>query len=240
VNSYYPGVELLVVLRGAEPFSQFFVAAYHKRSQFDAFDERSGARVGTFSQDTEDESPGTKLCLENQAVSNRPPLLPTPSNELAFLWRAPSLTDRAYPGAPQLTGPLVIKATMARDPLTIAPNEEDPGMVQVSYTLAEVDPPKKGHLLTEISQKIDKEEKKYEADLVANHQVGMCVCVCVRVCAITTTPILLLLYVSPLKSSGILLPLGLFVDRIIQIGMYFSNSLSERPPHVSSLCLPAC
>jgi hypothetical protein len=44
-------------------------------------------------------------------------------------------------------------------------------MLQVSFTLKEVDPPKKGSLLTEISQKIEKEEKKFKADLVSNHQV---------------------------------------------------------------------
>ena len=66
----------MVVLRGVEPFSQLFVAASHERAQFEAFDELSGARVGTFSPDTEDELPGTKLCLGGRAVSDRPPGLP--------------------------------------------------------------------------------------------------------------------------------------------------------------------
>ena len=34
-----------MVLRGVEPFHQFFVAAYDKRAQFEAFDEKSGAQL---------------------------------------------------------------------------------------------------------------------------------------------------------------------------------------------------
>ena len=66
---------------------------------------------------------------------------------------------------------VVIKATVKRDPLSLGPDEEDPGLVQVSYTLNEVDPPKKGSVLSEMSQKVDKEEKTYTVDLVANHQL---------------------------------------------------------------------
>jgi hypothetical protein len=94
-------VELLVVLRGVEPFSQLFVAASYKRAQFEAFDEISGARVGTFSPDTEDELPGTKLA-----------------------------------GAGHRARLVVLKATLARHPLAVSPDQVDVGLVQVSYTLA--------------------------------------------------------------------------------------------------------
>jgi hypothetical protein len=51
VKSYYPGVELKVVLRGVDPFNQFFLSAYHKRAQFEAFDEKSGATRVEFKLD---------------------------------------------------------------------------------------------------------------------------------------------------------------------------------------------
>ena len=66
---------------------------------------------------------------------------------------------------------MVLKASMSRDPTTIGVDEEDPGLVQLSFSLKEVDPPKKGTTLTDISAKIEKEEKKFLCDLVANHQL---------------------------------------------------------------------
>ena len=69
-------------------------------------------------------------------MSNRPPGLPVPATELAFTWRAPSLRDRAQPGALPLNGPVVLKATLARHPLAVSPDQVDVGLVQVSYTLA--------------------------------------------------------------------------------------------------------
>ena len=164
VTSYYAGISLTVVLRGVDPFQQFFLGAYYKRAQFECFDTKSGNRVGTFSKDSE--VVGTKLCCERKAMASRPAMKPT--SELTFKWKAPTVPPGQ--GVSQ-TGVVVIKATVKRDPLSLGPDEEDPGLVQVSYTLKEVDPPKKGSVLSEMSQKVDKEEKTYTVDLVANHQL---------------------------------------------------------------------
>ena len=43
----------------------------------------------------------------------------------------------------------------------------------MSFTLAEVEAPKKGKLLTDASVKKKKEEKQYTADIAANHQVSL-------------------------------------------------------------------
>ena len=108
-----------MVLRGVDPFSSFFVSAHYKRAALEAFDEKSGERVGCFSADTEDLSPGTRLALSGRAVGSRAPGMPVPVTELSLVWRAPTLAERAAPGALPLKGPIVFKATMARDPLTV-------------------------------------------------------------------------------------------------------------------------
>lgn len=133
-----------------------------------------GARVGTFSPVHDSD---TKLCCGGQAVSSVSPLgMKHPSLELSLTWRAPTLQERVLAsnaGTPIPTGPVVIKATMKRDPLSATNDDtgDDPGLVQVSYSLTEVEAPKKGKLLTEMSQKTQKEEKTYKTDIVASHQV---------------------------------------------------------------------
>jgi hypothetical protein len=91
----------------------------------------AGDRVGTFSSLTEVHD--TKLCCGDQAVSSVARGMRRPASELSFTWKAPTLQERAAPGAHIPTGPVVIKATMARDPLSVGPDDtEDPGLVQVT------------------------------------------------------------------------------------------------------------
>lgn len=209
MNSYYAGSSLTIVVRGVDPIKQFFVAVYQKKNQYDAFNTKSGDRVGYIAK--ESEVAGTRLTCSRRAIASRPAMNST--NEFSCDWKVrrtsrekcnvPCMLDwssiehsitrlivrtipldrSASPGphmqAPTIppgqgvesTGVVVVKVTLTRDPLSIGPDEEDPGLVHLSYTLKEVAPPKKGSVLSEMSQKVEKEEKKYDVDVVAMHQL---------------------------------------------------------------------
>jgi hypothetical protein len=145
--------------------------------------------------------PGARFCCGDKAVSSAKQ--PKAASEVCFTWRAPTLQERAAPGSEAVGGTVVVKAALGRDPLSLAPDEVNPGLVQVrpslvklpslkslphplflhscgvfhvrasqlSFTLTEVEAPKKGRLLTDASSKKKKEERQYSADIVANHQV---------------------------------------------------------------------
>jgi hypothetical protein len=115
---------------------------------------------------------GARLCCGGKAVGSIRSGLSPNLTELRLTWKAPTLLERASAPKDQVVGgTIVFKASMCRDPLSLRADEVDPGMVQVSFTLNEVDVPKKGVTLSEISQKIEKEEKVFKCDIVANHQV---------------------------------------------------------------------
>jgi len=140
---------------------------YHKRAQFEAFEEKSGKkqynagkadetihctmpslpllpshghrvlfegeRVGSFSAATEETSE-TVLCCGGRAVSSPAMGVKRPLAELSIKWKAPTLQERAAPDASNCaTGPVVVKATMARDPLSVGPDDDvNVGLVQVT------------------------------------------------------------------------------------------------------------
>jgi len=60
---------------------------------------RTGNRIGSFGPEVEEEVSGVKLTCSGAAVSSRSPGLPVAATELHLTWRAPSLIDRARPGA---------------------------------------------------------------------------------------------------------------------------------------------
>ena len=152
------------MVRGVDPIKQFFISVYQKKTQYDAFNSKSGDRVGYIAKDSE--VPGTRLTCHRRAIASRPAMNST--NEFSCDWKAPTIP----PGqGVESTGVVVVKVTLTRDPLSIGPDEQDPGLVHLSYTLKEVAPPKKGSVLSEMSQKVEKEEKKYDVDVVAMHQL---------------------------------------------------------------------
>ena len=132
VDSYYGGVTLQVILRGVDPIAEFFVGGYGKDSVHDTFVKGSGARRGLFGRDL---PLGTRHTCDKAAVNTRR-FNARPEVELA--WTAP----------PQGSGTLVVRATVA------GPVEEgeEPERHTLSYTLTEVDPPKKGSVLSDLGQ----------------------------------------------------------------------------------------
>jgi hypothetical protein len=83
VNSYYAGSSLTIVVRGVDPIKQFFVAVYQKKTQYDAFNTKSGDRVGYIAK--ESEVAGTRLTCHRRAIASRPAMNPT--NEFSCDWK---------------------------------------------------------------------------------------------------------------------------------------------------------
>ena len=153
VTSYYGGVELQVAMRGVDPIGEFFVAGYKLEGVYDAFTQGSGTRVGTFGRDL---PLGARDTCENRAVNSR-------------RWKAQPEVVLAWKGPKQGTGNVVIKATVAGAETELGPAPRH----QLSYTLNEVDPPKKGSVLSDLGQqKVDKGESvRYDFQAANLHQL---------------------------------------------------------------------
>ena len=132
VDQYYGGAALQIVLRGVDPITEFFIGSYVKDSINDTFVEESGRRSGQFSRDL---PLGARHTCKRTAINTR---RFNAKSEIVLLWQAP----------PRGSGTLIIKATVANA-------VQEDGIIErvaLSYTLTEVEPPRKGGVLSDLAQ----------------------------------------------------------------------------------------
>ncbi len=163
-EAYYPGQQLIVTIRGVQPFQSFFVAAYLKSAQYDLFDEKSGGRVGMFDRASVMEQENAWLtCRENGLY--RAATSDTRKNNRSFTnlrlkWTAPT----------EGVGDITFKVTL------VPKNLDDPDLSRVyglSYSCEETMPPRKkdkGSLGSSSTRSLAfKPKVKLDFDIAFNH-----------------------------------------------------------------------
>lgn len=132
VDQYHSGVTLKIILRGVNAIAEFFVGSYIKSSIHDTFIENSGRRSGQFSRSL---PLGIRHTCNRAAIHTR---RFNAESEIILSWQAPSCGS----------GTLIMRATVA----AAVESKNEINRIALSYTLTEVEPPKKGSVLSDLSQ----------------------------------------------------------------------------------------
>jgi len=132
VDQYHGGVTLKIILRGVNAIAEFFVGSYIKSSIHDTFIENSGRRSGQFSRSL---PLGIRHTCNRAAIHTR---RFNAESEIILSWQAPSCGS----------GTLIMRATVA----AAVESKNEINRIALSYTLTEVEPPKKGSVLSDLSQ----------------------------------------------------------------------------------------
>ena len=132
VEQYYGGVTLQIILRGVNAIAEFFVGSYIKSSIHDTFIENSGRRSGQFSCSL---PLGIRHSCDRAAIHTR---RFDAKSEIILSWQAPSCGS----------GTLIMRANVA----AAAESNNEINRIALSYTLKEVEPPRKGCVLSDLSQ----------------------------------------------------------------------------------------